>query len=137
MTDTIDATSEQQAQEAQGVQASEPDTDTAGRSKPVYGMLEVADEVPAQDAPKRSGGGPNMRLHDLLEQIMVTDELAGKWVKIVGYSTPNGAKLAYDAIEDGSRIIPDGDFDFEVRRVTEGGSGKRVSELWARYNGVA
>lgn len=108
----------------------------AGRSKPTYGILDVADEVPPQDTPNRGTRGPDMRIHNLLEQLMVEDDLAAKWVKVVRYSTSNGAKLAYDSIEDGTRIIPDGDFDFEVRRVTDDG-GKRVSELWARYNGPA
>lgn len=110
-------------------------SETSTRSKPTFGIGRVEDEIPPQDTGRSGGGkGADMRVHDVLEQLVMKDDLHGKWASVVQYATPNGAKRCLDSIEDGSRVIPDGDFDFEVRRVTDEETGKRVSQLWARFN---
>jgi len=108
--------------------------DESKRSSPTYGVLTVADAFPEQEKAKRGGGGPSKKLLKQLQVLVDTEELHGKAVKVIEFTTSNGAKSAIDDVLKGQRQIPDGVWVLKALR-TNDAQGKRVSHLWAVYQG--
>lgn len=104
------------------------------RSSPTYGVLEVEDGFPVQEKAKRGGGGPSKKLLKLLTGVVDNTDLHGKAVKVVEFTTSNGAKSAIDDVMSGKRAVPDGVWVLKALRVNDA-QGKRVSHLWAVYQG--
>ena len=108
-------------------------TEAKPRGIPSIKFTPSADgELPAN--PPRAKRGPDMRLYRELVNVIADPELHNVWGLVIQFRTPNGAKRVRDAIVAGDRAIPEGDWDFETRMVDDEAVGKRVSQLWARYN---
>ncbi len=105
------------------------------RAMPTYGVLETADAFPTQEPPKRGGGGPSKKLHKQLQVLVDKPELHGKAVKVIEFTTSNGAKNAIEDVVEGRRSIPDGVWVLKALR-TNDAQGKRVSHLWAVFQGA-
>jgi len=104
------------------------------RSSPTYGVLDTADDFPVQEKAKHGGGGPSKKLKKQLQVLVDEPALHGKAVKIIEFTTPNGAKTAIDDVMSGKREVPDGVWVLKALRVNDA-QGKRVSHLWAVYQG--
>lgn len=104
------------------------------RATPTYGVIEVADGFPVQEKAKRGGGGPSKKLMKLLQVLVDDEKLHGKAVKVVEFTTSNGAKSAIEDVMSGNRQVPDGVWVLKALR-TNDAQGKRVSHLWAVYQG--
>lgn len=100
------------------------------RGKPTYGLEVVGEELPAQDTRRR--GGKKYTYVTLLTPIAEDAKLWGLWFKVAEYSTSNGGNLAVKAIGAGDLPVPQGRWEFDVRRFNRESDGKRVSALYAK-----
>lgn len=108
-------------------------TNESGRGKaPKFGLTKIGAELP-EPVIRRGGGGqggprgPRMTYHNLLTQIMADPENAGDWFEVATFQSPVGATNALKGITKGNKDeatgeyvktpIPDGQFEFETRRV--------------------
>lgn len=99
---------------------------------PVFDV-QFVDDLPAPD--KRRGGkgrGPSMAYFAALS--LIQSEGNGAWGTVARYSTPTGATTAKRLIERGEKIVPEGKFEYDVRRLSDE-AGTRCSVLYARYVG--
>lgn len=62
---------------------------------------------------------------------------AGEWYRIARFQTAAGARNAANALGKGERNIPEGEWEFEARRVSNPDDpiGPKHSELYARFLG--
>lgn len=103
---------------------------TPKRAMPTYPMEKV-DALP-EDAANATGGRSNLFL-GLLEKV-ATDP--GEWYCIASYKTASGAPNALKEIRTGNREVPQGEFEFETRKVANPeGRGPKHSKLFARFLG--
>lgn len=123
------ATRTKQDPEVTEAEATEAESNGAPRAdRPSYGIAKVGGELPEQ--PKVQRGRSNVYF-DLLVQ--VTSD-PGEWYEIATFKTQGGARLAVKALKEGERQIPDGDWEFDSRRV-QGPEGEKWSKLYARFLG--
>lgn len=89
------------------------------RATPTYGVLATADAFPEQEKAKRGGGGPSKKLMKLLQVLVDDEKLHGKAVKVIEFTTSNGAKSAIDDVIEGKRQIPDGVWVLKALRTND------------------
>lgn len=71
---------------------------------------------------------------ELLQPITEDEDNWGEWFQVAEFNTVSGAKDAAKAIKAGDRDVPEGEWEFEYRRLTRE-NGDRYSILAARYLG--
>lgn len=121
-------------------------TETPKRTRrtPVYSTPEnvvALDELPESAKRVYSGGGGGigrkMYFHNLLSTLIVEKpENHGKWVPIATYPTSTGAVQAKTALMKRERQIPEGDWEFDFRKVRNEETGKLQSVLYGKYSAL-
>lgn len=71
---------------------------------------------------------------ELLQPIVEDEDNWGEWFQVAEFNTISGAKDAAKAIKNGDRDVPEGEWEFEYRRLTRD-NGDRYSILAARFLG--
>lgn len=95
---------------------------------PTYGMEKIGDSLPEDTATGRA-----QLYHDLL--VPLTED-PGEWYQVAEFKTPNGARQAAKELADGKRNVPEGDWEFDTRKVPNPTNPtKRWSRLYARFMG--
>lgn len=102
---------------------------------PTYNV-EVVDELPP-NAPRGHGGGGGGRSDLYLRILTPVMENPGRWCEVAHFKTPTGARAAAKALENGKRAVPEGEWEFETRRLVNENdpTGPKHSKLYARYMG--
>lgn len=98
------------------------------RNMPNYGVS-VVDELPDNEK-----GGRSKLYYELLSDVA---ENPGSWCEVAHFQTPTGARSALKALEKGDRVVPDGEWEFEIRKVRNPNDamGPKHSKLYARLVG--
>lgn len=114
-----------------------PSSPSAGRGKSRKGNMPIYHlaKVDGGSLPDNPRAGRSKLYFDLLEAV-ASDP--GEWYEIAYFKTPNGAKQALKALSSGDREIPEGEWEFEVRRVANPDGQPRSpknSKLFARLVG--
>jgi hypothetical protein len=110
--------------------AEAPATEPKAKSKmPTYNVQKVQGGLP-----DNAKSGRADLYFNLLQQVTADP---GEWYEIAHFTTSSGATNALKAIKNKERKVPDGDWEFETRRVDNPDipGGQKHSKLFARFMG--
>lgn len=133
-------TGEDAGTEGEGAETTEADGDARKSSGPSAGSMPTYKvermELPDEDV-RASNQGRKLMYANLLNTVVEDEDSWGEWFAVATFKTPGGAREAEKAIEKGERVIPDGEWEFAVRKIAneDNETGKRWSRLFARYMG--
>lgn len=134
MSDTMENEVNEEATEATEATDEAPAASKKGSragTMPTYGLEKIESGELPEDAPQ----GRNNLYVGLLKPLVELDP--GDWYSVAYFKTPTGAKNALNAIEAKERPIPEGNWEFEARKVQnpQDVTGQKHSKLFARYMG--
>jgi hypothetical protein len=105
------------------------------RPKPIYAAEKVA-ELPADLMLSRNGPRTDPAF---VEALQVAQNDPGSWYCVGTFQSANGAKTALKRIQKGEATIPNGEWEFEARRIEAPSSTAvnpvRWSKLYAKLVG--
>ncbi len=105
-----------------------PDVPKRIRNMPAYGV------TPVDELPDNEKGGRSKLYYELLTEVA---ENPGAWCEVAHFQTPTGARSALKALKKGERVVPDGEWEFEIRKVRNPDDimAPKHSKLYARLVG--
>lgn len=116
---------------------------------PTYGIEKLGGDLPANAPRKGGGGGGGGRSNLYLKLLAPLVEDPAEWYKVATFKTTTGATNALKELKNGSRKVPEGEWEFQSRRIPdptdpvnteaeaagEVPKGRRISVLFARFMG--